>query len=124
MANGVALVDTKNPNTGQAIMDQVRMVTPKPVTTIINTHTHADHTGSNEFFTDNVTFVAHENTKANMEKMTNFAGDKAKFLPSRVYKDTLTLGTGADQIGQGLRIHSSVPSHRARPPRGAGWLCR
>ena len=98
MANGVTLVDTKNPNTGQAIMDQVRMVTPKPITTIINTHTHADHTGSNEFFTDNVVFVAHENTKTNMEKMTNFAGDKAKFLPSRVYKDTLTLGTGADQI--------------------------
>ena len=98
MSNGVALVDTKNPNTGQPIMDQVRMLTPKPVTTIINTHTHADHTGSNEFFSDNVTFVAHGNTWANMDKMTNFAGDKAKFLPSRVYKDTMTLGTGADQI--------------------------
>jgi len=98
MANGVALVDTKNPNNGQGILDQVRMVTNKPITMVINTHTHADHTGSNEFFTDNIVFVAHENTKANMEKMPNFAGDKAKFLPSRVYKDTLTLGTGADQI--------------------------
>ena len=98
MANGVTLVDTKNPNNGQGILDQVKMVTNKPVSTIINTHTHADHTGSNEFFTDNVVFVAHENTKANMEKMTNFAGDKAKFLPSRVYKDTMTLGAGADQI--------------------------
>ena len=98
MANGVTLVDTKNPNTGQGILDQVRTVTNKPVTMVINTHTHADHTGSNEFFTDNVAFVAHENTKTNMEKMTNFAGEKAKFLPSRVYKDTLTIGTGADQI--------------------------
>jgi len=98
MANGVTLVDTKNPNNGQGILDQVRMVTNKPVTMVINTHTHADHTGSNEFFSDNVVFVAHENTKANMEKMTNFAGDKAKFLPSRVYKDTMTIGSGADQI--------------------------
>jgi len=98
MANGVALVDTKNPNNGQGIMDEVRKVTNKPITMVINTHTHADHTGSNEFFTDNIVFVAHEGTKANMEKMTNFAGDKAKFLPSRVYKDTLTIGTGADQI--------------------------
>lgn len=96
--NGVVLVDTKNPNTGQSILDQVRMVTTKPVTMVINTHTHADHTGSNEFFTDNVEFVAHENTKTNMQKMTNFAGDKAKFLPSRVYKDKLTIGRGADQI--------------------------
>jgi glyoxylase-like metal-dependent hydrolase (beta-lactamase superfamily II) len=65
---------------------------------VINTHTHADHTGSNEYFTDNVVFVAHENTKTNMEKMTNFAGEKAKFLPSRTYKDTMTIGSGADQI--------------------------
>jgi len=95
---GVVLVDTKNPNNGQGILDQVRAVTNKPVTMVINTHTHVDHTGSNEFFSDNVEFVAHENTKANMQKMTNFAGDKAKFLPTRVYKDTLTIGRGADQI--------------------------
>jgi glyoxylase-like metal-dependent hydrolase (beta-lactamase superfamily II) len=98
MSNGVVLVDTKNPNNGQGILDQVKMVTNKPVTMIINTHTHADHTGSNEFFTDNVVFVAHENTKTNMEKMPNFAGDKAKFLPSRTFKDTMTIGSGADQI--------------------------
>jgi glyoxylase-like metal-dependent hydrolase (beta-lactamase superfamily II) len=98
MANGVALVDTKNPNNGQGIMDQVRAVTNKPVTMVINTHTHADHTGSNEFFTDNVQFVAQDNTKANMVKMTNFAGDKAKFLPSRTYTDTMTIGAGPDQI--------------------------
>src|SRR5690349_19363004 len=80
-STGVVLVDTKNPNNGPGIMDQVKMLTNKPVTMVINTHTHADHTGSNEHFTDNVVFVAHENTKTNMQKMTNFAGDKAKFLP-------------------------------------------
>jgi cyclase len=97
-STGVVLVDTKNPNNGPGIMDQVKMLTNKPVTMVINTHTHADHTGSNEYFTDNVVFVAHENTKSNMQKMTNFAGDKAKFLPSRTYKDKMTLGSGADQI--------------------------
>jgi glyoxylase-like metal-dependent hydrolase (beta-lactamase superfamily II) len=96
--NGVTLVDTKLANNGQGILDQVRAVTNKPITMIINTHTHGDHNGSNEFFTDNVAFVAHENTKANMEKMPAFAGDKAKFIPTRTYKDTMTIGTGADQI--------------------------
>src|SRR5213078_108077 len=56
---GVVLVDTKNPNNGPGILEQVRTVTNKPVTMVINTHTHADHTGSNEYFTDNVVFVAH-----------------------------------------------------------------
>ena len=39
---GVVLVDTKYPGYGKAILDQVRSLTPKPVTIIINTHTHAD----------------------------------------------------------------------------------
>ena len=97
-STGVVLVDTKNPNNGPGILEQVRAITNKPVTMVINTHTHADHTGSNEYFTDNVVFVAHENTKTNMEKMTNFAGEKAKFLPSKTFKDTMTIGSGADQI--------------------------
>ena len=48
--NGVVLVDTKLANNGQGILDQVKSVTDKPVTMIINTHTHGDHVGSNMFF--------------------------------------------------------------------------
>src|SRR5215831_8255767 len=47
---GVVLVDTKYPRYGKAILDQVKSVTDKPVTMIINTHTHGDHTGSNGQF--------------------------------------------------------------------------
>ena len=60
-ANGVVLVDTKLANWGQAIMDQVKTVTDKPVTHIINTHTHGDHVGSNEYFPASVEIVAHAN---------------------------------------------------------------
>ena len=41
----------------------------KPVTTIINTHTHGDHVGGNVDFPATVDIVVHENTKANMEPM-------------------------------------------------------
>jgi cyclase len=95
---GVVIVDTKNPDWGPRIMDKIRSVTDKPVTTIINTHTHGDHTGSNEYFPTSVEIVAHENTKTNMEKMSAFQGDKAKFLPAKTYKDRLTLLSGPDQI--------------------------
>src|SRR5262249_34437767 len=73
-------------------------VTSKPVTMIINTHTHGDHTGSNEGFPATVDIVAHENTKANMAKMDAFKGGKASFLPKRTYKDKMTLGSGKDRI--------------------------
>ena len=45
-----------------------------------------------------VEIVAQENTKANMEKMDAFKGEKAKFLPKKTYKDKLTLGSGKDRI--------------------------
>jgi cyclase len=95
---GVVLVDTKLAGWGQVLLDKIKTVTPKPVTTIINTHTHGDHTGNNSAFGATVEIVAHENTKANMEKMDAFKGDNAKFLPKRTYKDKLTLGRGKDEI--------------------------
>ena len=95
---GVVLVDTKDPGMGPAIMDQVRSVTDKPVTTIINTHTHADHNGSNEHFPTAVEIVTQENTKANMEKMTAFQGEKTQFLPDRTFADRLTLNQGPDRV--------------------------
>src|SRR5215470_12154933 len=60
---GVVLVDTKLPNNGEPILKQVRTVTDKPVTMIINTHSHPDHIGSNDYFPASVEKVTHENAK-------------------------------------------------------------
>ncbi len=99
MSNGVLLVDTKDPNNGQGILDQIRSVTDKPVTHIINTHTHGDHTGSNVFFPASVEVVAQENTRANMERMAAFQSDAGKVgLPDRTYKGRLTLFSGRDAV--------------------------
>ena len=95
---GVVLVDTKLPGWGKPILDRIKTVTDKPITTIINTHTHDDHTGSNDFFGASVETIVHENTRTNMMKMDAFKGEKATFLPKRTYKDKLSLGSGKDQI--------------------------
>ena len=96
---GVVIVDTKLAGWGQAILDKIRTVTNKPVTHIINTHTHGDHVGSNEFFAPSVEIVAHENTAANMKKMPALQGaDKAHAHVDRTYTGTLTLLSGAERI--------------------------
>ena len=95
---GVVVVDTKLANWGPTILERIKSVTNKPVVTVINTHAHGDHTGSNEFFGASIETVVHENTKANMARMDAFKGDKAQFLPKRTYSDKLTLGAGKDQI--------------------------
>jgi glyoxylase-like metal-dependent hydrolase (beta-lactamase superfamily II) len=95
---GVTIVDAKLPGFGQTIVDRVKSVTNKPITRIINTHTHNDHTGSNEFFGATIESIVQENTKANMAKMDEFTGAKAQFLPKKTYKDRLKIGAGKNEI--------------------------
>jgi cyclase len=96
--DGVVLIDTKLPGWGKSILETIQSVTDKPVTTIINTHTHADHTGGNVDFPTVTQIVAHANTKANMAKMDAFKGANAKFLPNKTVTDRLSLLEGPDRI--------------------------
>jgi glyoxylase-like metal-dependent hydrolase (beta-lactamase superfamily II) len=98
-ANGVVLVDTKLANNGQAILDQVKSVTDKPITHIINTHTHGDHTGSNQFFPATVQVVTQEQTDTNMLRLAAFQDPANRHgLADRVFTDQMTLLGGDDRI--------------------------
>lgn len=96
---GVVVVDTKLAGWGPAILEKIKGVTDKPITTIVNTHTHGDHVGSNEFFDPSVEIIVQENTAANMAKMEALQGpDKKHALADKTYKDKLSFGSGADKI--------------------------
>jgi cyclase len=115
-ANGVTVVDTKNPGWGQPLLTKIRELTNKPVTTIINTHTHFDHVSGNVDFPATVDIVTHENTAANMKRIaatttlppvTGFPGtlpanvlaqSAGRGLPTRTFRDTMTIGAGNDRI--------------------------
>jgi len=97
-ADGVVVVDAKNPGWGQPILDKVKELTPKPITTLINTHTHGDHVSGNVEFPATVDVVTQENTKANMEKMDIFKQNNNRGMAKRTFKDKMTLGKGADQV--------------------------
>lgn len=102
-SRGVVLVDSKVPNNGQAIVDQLKTVTDKPVVYLINTHPHFDHTGGNAFFTD-ATIVTHENTAASLKQDQNFS---AQGLPTLTYSDHITLFNGDDAV----EVHNFGRSH-------------
>ncbi len=103
---GVVLVDTMLPGAGKPLLERIRSVTAKPVTTVINTHTHYDHSGSNTELPATIEFVAHEGTRDHMaratcEPVTNcgaFKGDNARYLPTKTYRDRLTLFSGKDRV--------------------------
>jgi len=110
-ASGVVVVDTKNPGWGQPILDRIKELTPKPITTIINTHTHGDHVSGNVEFPATVDVIVHENTAVNMQEMRAstqtapngqppniFKANNGRGMPKKTFKDRMTIGTGADRI--------------------------
>lgn len=111
---GVVLVDTKLPGWGQPLAAKIRTITDKPIATIINTHAHIDHVGSNEFFGTAVEIVAQENTRRTMDRMDAFNGEKASALPKLTYRDTMTLGAGRDRID----LYYFGPGHTS----GDAWV--
>ena len=112
MANGVVVVDAKNPGWGTPILNKIKELTNKPVTTLINTHTHGDHVSGNVEFPATVDIIVQENTKTNMMKMipnstapdqtipaqTIFQQNGGKGLPKRTFKDKMTLFKGPDEV--------------------------
>jgi len=111
-STGVVVVDAKNPGWGQPILDKIKELTNKPVTTLINTHTHGDHVSGNVEFPATVDIIVQENTKINMGKMipnstaadqtvpkeTIFQQNGGRGLPKRTFKDKMTLFKGPDEV--------------------------
>ncbi len=107
-AKGVTLVDTKNPGWGTPLLTKVKTLTDKPVTMVINTHTHYDHNSGNVEMPASAEIVATEMTAKLMTQMNPVSGlgatpnvfkdNPGKGMPKRTFKDKLTIGSGADQI--------------------------
>jgi glyoxylase-like metal-dependent hydrolase (beta-lactamase superfamily II) len=108
-ADGVTLVDTKIYGWAPHLITRIKEITDKPVTRIINTHTHYDHTEGNPDFPATVEVVTHENTAKMMPEMKPpygvtltdrnvFKDSNGRGLPKRTFKDEMTIGSGNDRI--------------------------
>src|SRR5688500_2038562 len=105
-AKGVTLVDTKNPGWGQPLLDKVKTLTDKPVTMVINTHTHYDHNSGNVEMPASVEIAAHATTAKLLTQMNPVVGPRTtpnvfkdnpgKRMPKRTFTDQMTLGSGAE----------------------------
>jgi cyclase len=98
----VVVIDTKGPRPwwGEAIADEVKRLTKLPITTIINTSSAGDHVAGNiALVNSKIDIIAHERAAADMRKMTlMFTKPTGGGLPTRTFKDRLTVGTGPDRL--------------------------
>src|SRR3954468_22145309 len=63
----VLVVDTgTSPAAARAFIDDLKLVTTKPVRYVVNTHFHYDHTNGNQIYAGKADIIAHEYVKRAM----------------------------------------------------------
>ena len=85
---GVIVVDAKTtPPQGKELLDDIAKITPKPVNTVILTHSDGDHVNGLASFPAGITIIAQENNKKEQEEALSKGGrgaPPADHLPTRV----------------------------------------
>jgi cyclase len=108
-SEGLILVDGKLPGEQNynALMDQIKMISPQPIKYLIVTHHHADHTGNNKLFlAAGVEIVANENLNKNLEHYEQTPKPAAATVTYD--KDrTIRLGGAEVQLHHFGRAHTS-----------------
>jgi glyoxylase-like metal-dependent hydrolase (beta-lactamase superfamily II) len=98
-ATGVVLVDTKFSENWYGLLAQVRSVTDKPITHVINTHAHGDHSGGDIYLDHSVEIDVQANTAANMRTLDVLPRPGNTLPPIvRTFVDRMTLLSGDDAI--------------------------
>jgi glyoxylase-like metal-dependent hydrolase (beta-lactamase superfamily II) len=90
---GVIVIDAPRP-LGEKYLEAIADVTDEPITHMIYSHSHADHTGyAGQIFSDDIEYVAHQDT-ADMLISEN---DPNRPIPTITFDDMYTLSVG-DQL--------------------------
>jgi glyoxylase-like metal-dependent hydrolase (beta-lactamase superfamily II) len=114
-ASGALLVDSGVHPTARALAMGAAAFAEKPVTTLVNTHWHFDHTGGNEYFgKQGCAIVAHQNVRNRMghdQKIEQFdftfRASPPAALPSITFPDSLTLYSESEPV----ELHHVDPAH-------------
>ncbi|MCB9916574.1 MAG: MBL fold metallo-hydrolase [Planctomycetes bacterium] len=100
----VLLIDNHILEEAPNIKKAIAQVTDKPVSHLINTHYHEDHTASNGEWGATATIIAHENAKLRMEGSEKIEGRHCKppltgdALPDVTFADEMELEFGGETI--------------------------
>lgn len=105
---GVVVIDAP-PSLGQKYLQAVADVTDKPINYVIYSHAHLDHIGAAGLFPKNATFIAQEETAAELQRARNVAENVSNVppIPTITFSKNYTL-----QIGnQSLRLDYHGNNH-------------
>lgn len=112
----VVIVDSHiSPESGRAMLQELKTITDKPVRFLINTHFHYDHTSGNQAFPPGVDIIGHEFTR---RKLTGDILEKGMFadlvrgLPKQI-DDLKARTAGETDPAVKARLAQQVPVQTA-----------
>ena len=103
-ADGKVVVDTFVQGVFGKLREHTARSSRGPITTVIDTHWHFDHTDNNaDFRAAGAQVVAHENTTKRMSQTNNLLGmtfppSPANALPTQTFKDTHTVTANGETV--------------------------
>jgi len=108
---GVIVVDAP-PSFGANILNAIAEVTDEPITHVIYSHSHADHISAASIYPADATYIAHEETAAQLERerplpFGTFVGGSPVPTPTITFSDSYTLQVGS----QTLELSYRGPHH-------------
>lgn len=109
---GVIVVDAKTtPAAGKELLEDIAKITPKPVTTVIETHSDGDHVNGLASFPAGITIISHENNKKEQDTALAAGGRGA---PPAGHLPTKTISKNKEDLkieGQKIEVLHWAPAH-------------
>ena len=109
---GVIVVDAKTtPAQGKELLEDIAKITPKPVTTVILTHSDGDHVNGLASFPAGITIIAQENNKKEQEAALAAGGRGA---PPAGHLPTQTISKNKEDLkldGVKVEVLHWAPAH-------------
>jgi glyoxylase-like metal-dependent hydrolase (beta-lactamase superfamily II) len=92
---GVVAVDAP-PSIGQNYLNAIAEVTDKPITHVIYSHAHLDHIGAAGIFPKNATYIAHQDTSAELKRALGLTKNDSTIppIPTITFPNNYTLQIG------------------------------
>jgi glyoxylase-like metal-dependent hydrolase (beta-lactamase superfamily II) len=115
----VVVVDAQwSPATARRVLAEIRRLTTKPVRYVINTHWHGDHWFGNQVYKEafpNVEFIAHPNTRIDMEEqeLAGFAKFRDEDIHQIITDAEKRLASGIRRDGQKYTAADSAMTQRS-----------
>ncbi len=109
-AEGTVVVDAQLPPLAALTRSHIEALVTKPITTVLITHWHPDHSGGISAFSSDAEIIAHENAAQRLsapqegfgltkpESHHQFAARSADGLPNRTFVDSLDLQTESTDV--------------------------